>query len=127
MKPPKRRDQMYLARVEPVDVSEVDLTRHRSLIEACLRHGVPFFWRSPGTLLIASPGIEAVLADVISQGFEVHGTEGFKMDPVIHPQIHMIVDNTAGHPYRDPATTARSWGDDIWIDVALAPNDGSAR
>jgi hypothetical protein len=118
---------MYLGGVGAIDSPVGDLIEHRALIAACLRHRVPFFWRGPGTMLIASPGIEAVFAEVTSQGFEILGIEGFKVDPAVRPQLDMIVDNTAGHPHRDPATTARSWGDDIWIDVALAPRGSSAR
>jgi hypothetical protein len=38
-----------------------DLTAHNVLIAACLKHRVPFFWRSPGTLLISGKGIRTVL------------------------------------------------------------------
>ncbi len=75
-------------------------------------------------MLIASTGIAAVLAEVMAQGFRVLGIEGFKIDPTVRPQLDMIVDNTTGHPLLDPATTARSWGKEIWVDVALAQADG---
>jgi hypothetical protein len=40
----------------------------RVLIDACLANGVPFFWRSPGTLLVARSGLHAVLNTVIAKG-----------------------------------------------------------
>ena len=101
-----------------------DLGLHRALIDACLRHRVHFDWRGPGALLIPSRSIAVILADVIDQGYEVLGIEGFDVEPTIHPRLDLIIDNTAGHPYRDPAIEGQTWGDEVWIDVTLARRTG---
>lgn len=85
---------------------------------------MPFSWRGAGTLLIPSRSIGVILADMTAQGYEVLGIEGFDVDPSIHPRLDLIIDNTAGHPYRDPAIEGPTWGDEVWIDVTLAPQTG---
>jgi hypothetical protein len=101
-----------------------DLEPHRALIDACLRHRVQFAWRGPGALLIPSRSIGVILADVTAQGYGVLGIEGFDVDPTIRPRLDLIIDNTAGHPYRDPAIEGQTWGDEVWIDVTLARKTG---
>jgi hypothetical protein len=83
-----------MARCElPAMTEDIDLTRHRLLIEACLRHRVRFFWRSPGTLLIDGRGIRAVIDDLQSTGQVVIGLEGFELEStIIHPRIDLIFD-----------------------------------
>ena len=97
-----------------------DLAAHRVLIDACLRLRVPFAWHGPGTLLIPSSSVGVVIADVTSQGYAVTGIEGFDVDPRIHPRLDLIIDNTAGHPYRVPEIEVPAWGDVVWVDVSLA-------
>ncbi|MBA2718650.1 MAG: hypothetical protein H0U52_05290 [Chloroflexi bacterium] len=58
------------------------------------------------------------------QGYEVLGIEAFDVDPTVHPRLDLIIDNTVGHPYRDPATEGQTWGDEVWIDVTLARETG---
>lgn len=96
-----------------------DLPQHRAIIAACLRHRIPFVWRGPGALLIAAESVEAVIAEVTEQGFRVLGVEGFDIDPTIRPRLDLIIDNTAGHPFRDPVATTETWGKDVWIDITL--------
>jgi hypothetical protein len=98
-----------------------DLEPHRALIDACLRKRVQFAWRGPGALLIPSRSIAVILADVTAQGYGALGIEGFDVDPSIRPRLDLIIDNTAGHLFRDPAIEGQTWGDDVWIDVTLAP------
>ena len=82
---------------------------------------MPFTWTGPGALLIPSRSIGVILGDVTEQGYRVLGTEGFEVDPAIRPRLDLIIDNTAGHPYRDPVIEGQTWGDRVWIDVTLAP------
>lgn len=96
-----------------------DLRQHRAIIAACLRHRVPFVWHGPGTLLIASDSIGAVIADLTEQGFRVLGVEGFDIDSTVRPRLDLIIDNTAGHPFREPVSTAKTWGSDVWLDITL--------
>jgi hypothetical protein len=100
--------------------TEDDLLEHRAIISACLRHRVPFVWHGPGTLLIGAESFGAVIADVTEQGFRVLGVDGFDLDPTVRPRLDLIIDNTAGHPFRDPVSTAKTWGKGVWLDVTLA-------
>jgi hypothetical protein len=101
-----------------------DLVEHRALIDACLRFHIPFHWHGPGALLIPSESIAVILKDVEARGFRVLGIDGFELNPAIHPRLDLIIDNTAGHPYRDPTTEGLAWGQPVWIDVTLALETG---
>jgi hypothetical protein len=121
------QSDLYAGRVNAASFEPADeLTEHRALIDACLRHRVPFTWHGPGALLIESRAIGVILRDVAAEGFKVLGIEGFDVDPSIRPRLDLILDNTAGHPYRDPAVEGQTWGDEIWIDVTIA-RDAEAR
>jgi hypothetical protein len=96
-------------------------------MEACTRLGIQFDRPSRGTLLIARRGVEPVLRDVMAAGFEVIGLEGFeRFGPIIHPRLDLIYD-------RDRTTVSAldalaRFGDDVWVDVVLAPpSDIAAR
>jgi hypothetical protein len=96
------------------------LRSHRVLIDACLQLQVPFFWQSPGTMLISGKGVVGVLEQVQASGEEVIGLEGFELESTdIHPRIDLIFD--AGRAMREgPVALAAAWGPDIWLDVVLA-------
>ena len=97
--------------------SSVDLATHRTLIEACLRNGVPFFWRGPGTMLISGRGLRDVILDVLESGEEILGLEGFELEgQVIHPRIDLIFDSKTR---ADPLAAIAQWDQDIWVDVML--------
>ncbi len=99
-------------------------TSQRLLIDACLRRSVPFFWRGPGTLLIAGTGVQAVLRDVANAGARVLGVEGFELESTeIHPRIDLIF-TSSRRPHEDPASVVATWGDDVWVDITLrTPED----
>ena len=98
---------------------DIDLTRHRLLIEACLRHRVRFFWRSPGTLLIDGRGIRAVIDDLQSTGQAVIGLEGFELEStIIHPRIDLIFDAFSRSDV-GPVEILDEWPREVWIDVTL--------
>jgi hypothetical protein len=98
-----------------------DLIAHRALIDACLNHGVEFWWRGPGTLLIDRGGVESVVADVEAHGFRVLGFEGFDLGDgrVIHPRLDLIADLSI-RPVTPSGAAITDWPNDVWIDVALA-------
>jgi hypothetical protein len=87
--------------------------------ETCIRLGVPFD-RRPGILLIPRNRVELVLHDVMEDGYEVLGFEGFERDgPLIRPRIDLIYD-------RDRAPGAAfdalaQFGDETWVDIVLGP------
>lgn len=92
---------------------------HRILIDACLRNGVPFLWRGPGTMLIEGSGIRAVLEDVGASGADILGLEGFEVENLaIRPRLDLIFDVAAGFG-RKPQDVVTSWGADVWVDVTL--------
>ena len=90
----------------------------RALMEACLRRGVQFFWRSPGTLLISRAGIDQVLMDVAASGYEILGYEAFEMDSEIHPRLDLVYIASLRPGVPDSAVLAE-WPGDVWIDVAI--------
>jgi len=91
----------------------------RVVIEACLRNGVPFWWRGRGTLLVNGDGVPSVLADIEARGETVIGLEGFELEStIIHPRIDLIYD--ADTAMRGGAVAvATEWGPDVWLDVTL--------
>lgn len=99
-----------------------ELWAHRLLIDACLIHQVPFFWRGPGTLLIAASGMSRVLATVLAPGrARLLGLEGFELaGSTVRPRLDLIID-VERNPSRDPLATIASWDRGIWIDATLGP------
>ena len=92
----------------------------RALIEACLANGVPFFWRGPGTLLIARLGVPEVLQQVTAQGGTVLGLEGFEMaSSDIHSRLDLIRDLSYGTDMPDPLVVLAEWPNNVWVDVTL--------
>ncbi|TFC02312.1 hypothetical protein [Cryobacterium sp. MDB2-33-2] len=92
----------------------------RLLVEACLDNGIPFFWRGPGTLLIAGAGMNALLPAVADAGASVIGLEGFEMASTeIHPPIDLIFDAQRRPDVLDLTSAIAHWPTDIWIDVTL--------
>src|SRR5438552_8843489 len=103
----------------------IDLTAHRVLIEACLKKRVAFFWRGPGTLLIASPGIQDVLREVMAQGNDVLGLEGFELESSdIHPRLDLIYDASRRPDILDPSSVVATWSGEIWVGVTLKAATG---
>jgi hypothetical protein len=95
--------------------------RQRIVIEACLRHKIPFFWQSTGTLLIAGTGVQKVLHDLSSRGHRILGLEGFELEsPVIHPRLDLIFDASRRPDINDPSAIAADWPEEVWVDVSLA-------
>lgn len=93
----------------------------RVLIEACLKLGIPFFWRTPGTMLISGKGIRSVLKEVAAQGHKILGLEAFELESTdIHPRLDLIFDASRRPEIDDPSTIAADWPKDLWIDVTLA-------
>lgn len=104
-------------------MNESDLSRHRVLIDACLRLGVPFFWQGPGTLLISRRGAPAVIADVLDSGHRVLGYEGFELNGVeIHPRLDLIYDAKRRPDILNPVDLVAQWPEDVWVDVVLGMN-----
>lgn len=92
----------------------------RLLIQACLDHGISFFWFSRGTLLIERSGLDEIVPVVISQGATVLGFEGFELESAdIHPRIDLIFDASFRPDIRDPLAAISNWPNEIWVDVAL--------
>ena len=92
----------------------------RALIEACLANGVPFFWRSRGTLLIAPSGVIDVVRSIMAGGLDVLGFEGFELHgAVIHPRIDLIFDAERRPDITDPLALLAEWPPDVWIDVTV--------
>lgn len=90
----------------------------RLLIDTCLQRGVPFWWRSPGTLLISGAGARDIINRVESSGQKVIGLEGFELESaVIHPRLDLIYD--ASISPGGAAAAATEWGEEIWIDITL--------
>jgi hypothetical protein len=92
----------------------------RLLIGACLDKGVPFFWQSPGTLLIEGSGLGAILPVITGAGAIVLGFEGFELESTdIHPRLDLIFDATTGQEVTDPLSAISEWPTEVWVDVAL--------
>jgi hypothetical protein len=98
-------------------------TNQLLIIQACLRIGVPFFWRSPGTLLVEQSGVDEVVKDVIHQGRKLLGFEGFRMDPSIWPQLDCILSVDTRDDFDDVLARVRSWNQDIWVDMTFDSPD----
>jgi hypothetical protein len=97
-----------------------NLDRDRVLIDACLRLGIYFFWQGPGTLLIAQPGVTAVLKDVMDSGFSIVGYEAFELDGVnVHPRLDLIYDEARRPDISDVTELVSQWPADVWVDVTL--------
>lgn len=93
----------------------------RVLIEACLKHRVPFFWRTPGTMLISAKGMRTVLKEVSAEGYRVLGMEAFELEsPDVHPRLDLIFDASLQTEIEDPSVVAANWPEDLWVDVTLA-------
>lgn len=98
------------------------LGAHRVLIEACLKHGIAFWWQGPGALLIARDNIPTVLREVTAQGYQVLGLEGFEVESTaIHPRLDLIFDASRRVEISDPSQIAMTWPSNVWIDVTLKP------
>jgi hypothetical protein len=64
-----------------------------------------------------------VLGDILSQGFEISGLEGFELESTdIHPRIDLIFDEAA-RPGVAPSTVVDQWPADVWVDVTLRGRD----
>ena len=102
-------------------MSALGATRpQRLLIEACLDNDVPFFWKGPGTLLIARVGMSTLLPAITAAGASVIGFEGFETESTdIHPRLDLIFDAALRPDILNPAFAITDWPADIWIDVAL--------
>ena len=97
------------------------MARQRIVIEACLRHKIPFFWRSTGTLLISGTGIRTVLRDLSAQGSRILGLEGFELEgPVIHPRLDLIFDASRRPDIDDASAIVANWPEGVWVDVSIA-------
>ncbi len=94
---------------------------HRTLIESCFEHRVPFFWRGSGTLLIASSGIQQVLEDAAAAGFDAIGLEGFEIgaNARIHPRLDLIYDASRSPGGVDRSSILGLAQNDVWFDVTL--------
>ena len=100
----------------------LDLSGHRALIDGCLKNRVPFFWRTPGTMLIRIRGLPDVLRDVLEAGFRISGLEGFYLEgDLIAPQLDLTYD--AGRDARTALEALVSWPEGVWVDVTLSPRD----
>lgn len=101
-----------------------DLREHRALIDACLHRRIPFFWQSPGTLLISGSGVADVVELVEAGGYRVLGFEGFELEgPSVRPRIDLIVDFAISGDRGRPADAIADWPDDVWVDVTLREPD----
>lgn len=96
-----------------------DNRAHLATAEVCMQLGVPFFWRGPGTMLVAGSGLADVLRELGARGHQVIGLEGFDMvSPKIHPRLDLIFD--ADRPKNpDARTFSAGWPTDVWVDIAL--------
>lgn len=91
----------------------------RLLINECLDNGVPFFWRGAGTLVVAQPGLAAILEQLVQGGVVVLGFDGFEMEGAeLHPRLDLIFD-ASRRLDADPTQALSAWPADVWIDVAL--------
>ena len=101
-----------------------DLTKHRILIDACLKNNVWFFWHGAGTMLIDRAKLPLVLREVQNAGYEVLGLEGFEMESLdIHPRLDLIYD--AERRPEDGLTILETWPDGVWVDVVLRRREQS--
>lgn len=95
--------------------------QQRALVGSCLDTGVPFFWLSPGTLLIKKSGLASVVPKVVAAGGKILGFEGFKLDGSdVCPQLDLIVDFERRRSGAEPLEAISDWPEDIWVDVAMA-------
>ncbi len=93
------------------------LARQRRLIDACLKHQVAFRWDDPGTFLISAKGLDAVLDEVMRDGYQVLGLDGFELEStIIHPRFDLIY---SPRPDEDPRAVLKDWPSDIWIDAQI--------
>lgn len=94
----------------------------RLLIEACFASGAPFYWSSPGTLMIRKSELAPVLAQVVKSGRTVLGFEGFEFDGFeVHPQLHLIADfGTGSERLEDLLAAISGWPDGAGVDVTIA-------
>jgi hypothetical protein len=100
------------------------MDKYRVLIDACLKHEVPFFWRSRGTLLISGKGIRQVLQEV-SRTHQILGLEGFDLESTtIHPRLDLIFDSSTMPTGPDASKVVSSWPEEAWVDVTLAEEPG---
>jgi hypothetical protein len=91
---------------------------HHTTIEAAKKHGVPFSWRSPGTLLFPADSVRKVIEEVQLNGGKVIGMEGFELDgDVIHPRIDLIYD--ASRNPASPVDVLANWDRWVWVDLTL--------
>ena len=85
-----------------------------------MKIGVPFFWQAPGTLLVEIGGVEEVVRDVVQQDVELSGLEGFKIDPMIWPQLDQIASIDSLSNMERILEVARNWNKDAWVDITLS-------
>jgi hypothetical protein len=89
-----------------------------AIARACMLLQVPFFWRGPGTMIIAGSGRPAVLSWLAEHGYQVIGLEGFDVAEVrLQPRLDLIYDAS-----RSPASAqafSSGWPPDAWVDITL--------
>ena len=94
--------------------------QQRALIEECLKAGVPFFWRGPGTLLISKSDVPDVLRAIVAAGETILGFEGFELDgSEIHPRLDLIAEIEAGAAMSQVLQPIFAWPEGVWVDVTL--------
>ena len=93
----------------------------RLLIEICLDHLTPFFWQSPGLMLISRRGVARVMADLEQRGIRILGLEGFELDGAeLHPRLDLIYDADRLPGFPSPGDFISTWSKDVWIDITIA-------
>jgi hypothetical protein len=90
------------------------------IMDTCIRLGVPFFWRTAGTLLVQQDGVEDVVREIIEGGGELLGFEGFKMDSSIWPQLDCILSVDEQLDVELAIERVREWNPSTWIDITLS-------
>jgi hypothetical protein len=101
-----------------MNMEQWDYRAALAIAEACMRLRVPFYWRSPGTMLIAGTGLGDVLQILAEQGLPAIGLEGFEMvPPDITPRLDLIYD--AERSGSDARTFSAEWPSHVWVDIVL--------
>jgi len=79
---------------------------------------VPFFWQSPGTMLVSPSGAKEVVQTLLSRGYDIHGLEGFELESTTTlPRIDRIFDSKCSPG--DALSALSGWEDNVWVHVTL--------
>ena len=95
------------------------MERHLLLAEICMELRVPFYWASPGTVLLDGRGAKEVVRVLIERGHGIVGMEGFEAGRFMHIALLDHIYTSGTGPWKDAQTALSEWSDAVWVHIVF--------